>query len=86
MHYQVKPRGVCPRMISFDLEGNIVHNVEFSGGCPGNLQAISRLVDGMTIEELEKNFIGIDCGGKGTSCSDQLARLIRRTYDENHQD
>ena len=82
MHYQMKPRGVCSRQISFDLDGNVLHNVHFQGGCPANLEAISRAVEGMTVEQIERLFKGIDCGGKGTSCSDQLASLVRRAYDE----
>ena len=78
MHFDYKPRGICPRMISFDLEeGNVVRNVSFQGGCNGNLKAISRVVDGMTVEQIEGYFRGIDCGGKGTSCSDQLAQAVR---------
>ena len=82
MHFQMKPRGVCSRQISFDLDGNVLHHVHFQGGCPGNLEAISRAVEGMTVEQVERLFQGIDCGGKGTSCSDQLASLVRRAYDE----
>lgn len=80
-HFEVKPQGVCPRQISFDLEGNVLHNVKFTGGCPGNLQAISKVVDGMTVEQIEKLFTGIDCGGRGTSCSAQLASLVRQAYN-----
>jgi len=76
-HYDYKPRGVCPRRISFDLDGNTVHNVSFLGGCNGNLQAISRVVEGMTVEQIEGFFKGINCSGKGTSCSDQLAIAVR---------
>lgn len=83
-HYEVKPQGVCPKQISFDLEGNVLHNVKFTGGCPGNLQALSRVVDGMTVEQLEKMFDGIDCGGKGTSCSAQLASLVREAYENKN--
>lgn len=82
MHFQMTPRGVCSRRISFDLDGNVLHNVQFQGGCPGNLQAISRAVDGMTVEQVENLFRGIDCGGRGTSCSDQLATLVRQAYEE----
>lgn len=80
-HYDYKPRGVCPVNISFDLDGNTVHNVSFRGGCHGNLQAISRVVEGMTIEQIEGYFRGISCGNKGTSCSDQLACAVRAAYE-----
>ena len=82
MQYQYRPRGVCPRQITFELDGNVVHNVSFLGGCNGNLKAISRVVDGMTVEQIEGYFKGIDCGGKGTSCSDQLATAVRRAFEE----
>ena len=82
MQYQYRPRGICPRQITFELDGNVVHNVSFLGGCNGNLKAISRVVDGMTVEQIEGYFKGIDCGGKGTSCSDQLATAVRKALDE----
>lgn len=51
-HFEYKPRGVCPARISFDMEGEIVHNVSFLGGCDGNLQAISRVVEGMSVSQI----------------------------------
>lgn len=81
-HYNIRPKGVCPVNIGFDLEGNVVRNVSFTGGCNGNLKAISRVVDGMTVEQIEGYFKGIDCGGKGTSCSDQLARAVRAALEQ----
>lgn len=81
-HFDYKPRGVCPMRISFDMEGDKVHNVSFLGGCNGNLQAISRVVEGMTVEQIEGYFKGISCGGKGTSCSDQLATAVRMAYEQ----
>ena len=80
-HFDYKPHGVCPMRISFDLEGDTVHNVSFTGGCNGNLQAISRVVEGMTVEQVEGYFRGISCNGKGTSCSDQLAQGVRAALD-----
>lgn len=68
-HFDYKPHGVCPMNISFDLDGDTVHNVSFKGGCNGNLQAISRVVEGMTVEQIEGYFKGISCNGRGTSCS-----------------
>lgn len=82
MHYSFKTSGTCSRQIDFDLEGDVVHNVSFLGGCNGNLQAISKVVDGMTVEQIENYFRGIDCGGRGTSCSDQLARGVRAALDQ----
>ena len=67
--------------IDFDLEGNVVRNIEFIGGCIGNLKAIAKLVDGMTVEEIEKKLRGNTCGRKPTSCADQLAVAVRQAYD-----
>ena len=75
-HFDYKPRGVCPMRISFDLDGDKVHNVSFLGGCNGNLQGISAIVRGKTIEEVEKAFSGIRCGMKPTSCPDQLVQAL----------
>jgi len=83
MHYSVVPRGVCPKKIDFDLEGDVVKNVAFTGGCPGNLKAISKIIDGMKVEEIEKYFLGNTCGVKDTSCADQLARALRQKLDES---
>ena len=67
--------------IDFDLEGNVVRNIEFIGGCNVNLKAIAKLVDGMTVEEIEKKLRGNTCGRKPTSCADQLAVAVRQAYD-----
>lgn len=83
MEYRYETRGTCSRVITFDLNNDVVTNVKFVGGCPGNLQALPRLVDGMTVEEIEKKLKGIDCGGRGTSCADQLAIAVRTAYEEN---
>jgi len=60
----------------------VVRNVQFLGGCDGNLKAIPILVEGMTVEEVEKKLTGIRCGYKDTSCGDQLARAVREAYAE----
>ena len=65
------------------MTGNVVTNVHFVGGCPGNLQALPRLVEGMTVEEIEKKLSGIDSAGRGTSCADQLARAVKKAYEES---
>ena len=82
MRYSYQTKGTCSRQIDFDLDGNVVHNVQFHGGCNGNLQAISKVVDGMTVEQIEGYFKGIDGGGRGTSCSDQLALGVRAALDK----
>ncbi len=83
MRYNYRTRGVCASQISFNLDGNIVTDVTFMGGCNGNLKAISKLVDGMTIEEIETKLKGNTCGWKTTSCADQLAIAIRAAYEES---
>lgn len=80
--YHYKPHDICPMKISFDLEDDTVHNVSFTGGCNGNLKAISRVVEGMTVGQIEGYFKGIRCGNKSTSCSDQLAVAVRQAYNE----
>ncbi len=82
MQYTFQPKGVCPRSIQFELEGDVVHNVSFQGGCHGNLQAISKVIEGMTVSQVEGYFRGIDCGGRGTSCSDQLAQGLRKALEQ----
>ena len=83
MRYDYQTKGTCSTKISFDIEGNVVKNVQFTGGCNGNLKAISTLVDGMTVEEIEKKLDGITCGWKKTSCSEQLANAVRQAYEES---
>ena len=73
MKYSFRTRGVCARNITFDLEDGIVKNVIFMGGCNGNLKAISKLIEGMDAQKVIEILKGNDCGGRGTSCADQLA-------------
>mgnify|MGYP006360386643 CR=1 FL=1 len=75
--YQYKTKGTCSQMICFDLEDNKVRNVQFFGGCNGNLKGIAALVEGMDIDEVITRVEGITCGMKKTSCPDQLARALR---------
>ena len=82
MKYSYKTRGVCAMKIDFDLDGDVVRNIRFLGGCDGNLKAISKLVDGMTVDEIEKKLRGNTCGRKPTSCADQLARAVREAYQK----
>lgn len=67
--------------INFDVDGDIVSNIEFLGGCNGNLKAISKLCDGMTVSEIEEKLLGNTCGYKDTSCADQFAKAVRRAAD-----
>lgn len=68
--------GVCSRRIEVEIENDIIQKVIFTGGCIGNTQGISRLVVGMTTDEVVNKLQGIDCKGRGTSCPDQLTRAI----------
>lgn len=83
MHYSYNTKGTCSRNIQFDIdEKGVVTNVSFYGGCPGNLKALSILVDGMTADEIEKKLNAVRCGMKDTSCSDQLAHAVREAYEK----
>lgn len=82
MRYTYKTTGTCSTAISFDIDGNIISNVSFTGGCNGNLKAISILTDGMTVEQIESKLKGNLCGMKKTSCADQLAIAVRKAFDE----
>ncbi|GAA0804871.1 TIGR03905 family TSCPD domain-containing protein [Clostridium sp. AF19-22AC] len=75
---QYKTQGVCSQMINFDIEDNKVKNVAFTGGCNGNLQGISRLIEGMDVDEAISKIEGIQCGFKKTSCPDQLAKALKK--------
>lgn len=76
-HHEYKPSGVCVRLIEYDLDGDKVHNVKFTGGCNGNLKAIGILVEGMSVDEIEGKLTGNTCAMKPTSCADQLAKAVR---------
>lgn len=82
MRYSYETTGTCTRRIDFDINNNIITNVTFYGGCPGNLSAISRVVEGKTVEEIEELFQDIKCGNKPTSCSAQLALAVRKAFEE----
>ena len=82
MRHNMPTEMVCSQMISFDLDGDVVSNIAFTGGCNGNLKAISKLVDGWTVEKIESYLRGNLCGQRPTSCADQLARAVRKAYDE----
>ena len=77
MRYEYKTENTCSQLIDFDIVGNVITNIEFYGGCNGNLKAISKLVQGMTVEEIESKLSGITCGRRPTSCADQLAKAVR---------
>ncbi len=85
MNYTYRTKGTCSSLIELELDGNIVHNVKFTGGCDGNLKAIPKLVEGMTVDEVEKRIGGIHCGFKNTSCGDQLAKACREAYENSQK-
>lgn len=80
-HYDYLTQNTCSNVISLDLEGDIVHNIQFMGGCNGNLKAISLLMEGCSVEQIESKLSGILCGRRPTSCSDQLAKAVRAAYN-----
>lgn len=75
--FSYTPKGVCSNRINFDIINGKLHNVRFIGGCPGNLLAISKLVEGKDAQEIAELLLGNDCRGRGTSCADQLAQAIK---------
>ena len=76
MKYSYKPKGVCAKGIEFDIEAGVLRKLHFTGGCPGNLIGIERLVEGMVVEEVISRLKGISCGKKSTSCPDQLVLAL----------
>jgi len=83
MEYKYKTKNICAVEISFNIEGNVVSNISFVGGCNGNLKAIAKLLDGATVEYIEEKLLGNSCGRRSTSCADQLAIAVRKAYEEN---
>ena len=81
MSYQYHTKGTCSTLIVVELEGNVVKDVKFTGGCHGNLQAIPKLVEGLTVDQVEQKLSGIHCGFKNTSCGDQLAKACRAALE-----
>ena len=82
MRYNYKTKIVCSQVISFDIDGDVISNIEFLGGCNGNLKAIAKLVDGWTVDKIESYLRGNTCGPRPTSCADQLALAVRTAYNE----
>lgn len=75
-YIQYTTQGTCSKVIGVEINDEIITNIEFIGGCQGNLKGISKLVIGMKVDEVIKRLEGIDCGGRGTSCPDQLAKCL----------
>lgn len=77
MNYVIRPRGVCSRKMVVEIDDGILRSLYVEGGCDGNLKGISKLVVGMSVDEVIKRLEGIRCGGKPTSCPDQLAKGLK---------
>ncbi len=82
LNFTYKTKGVCSRSINIELDGDIVVSARFEGGCNGNTKGISSLVEGMNIDDVINKLEGINCGFKGTSCPDQLAKALRQAKEE----
>lgn len=78
MKYEYIPKGVCSMKMIFDIENNIVKNLQIIGGCPGNTVGVSKLIEGRSIDEIIQMLKGIPCGSKGTSCPDQVAKALEQ--------
>lgn len=78
MIIEYDPKGVCARHFTIDVEDGIIRSARTIGGCPGNSVAVTRLLEGMTVEEAIKRLDGIRCGGKPTSCPDQIAQALKQ--------
>lgn len=83
MKYRYKTQGTCSQVIEFEIEEGILKYVQFYGGCQGNLQGISKLVAGMKVQDVISKLEGILCGGKPTSCPDQLATALKKVLAKN---
>lgn len=84
MHHVYNTSMVCARSVSFALNGDVVSNVKFLGGCNGNLKAIGKLIDGWTVEQIVDKLEGNTCGGRPTSCADQLCKALKKAYAEEN--
>lgn len=78
MTIEYTPKGVCSRKITAEVEDGIVKSVVFTGGCNGNTQGVARLAQGMKAEDVIARLENVDCGGRGTSCPDQLAKALKQ--------
>lgn len=82
MRYEYKTENTCAQTIRFNIDGDKITDIEFEGGCNGNLKAISKLLNGQTVEYIENMLRGNICGRRPTSCADQLAIAVRKAYNE----
>ncbi|MGN0786748.1 MAG: TIGR03905 family TSCPD domain-containing protein [Christensenellales bacterium] len=82
MHYSYRTSGTCSSMIDFDIIDGKIHNIAYTGGCNGNLKAISSLLEGADVDFAIERLSGIHCGFKDTSCGDQLARALKKACNK----
>ena len=80
--YTIPTQNICPRSITFSLEDGKIYNIKFHGGCPGNTKAIAKLLEGTDAQRVVYILKGNECGNKGTSCADQLARGVEKALAE----
>lgn len=76
-HFDYLTQGTCSKIISLDLDGDTVRNIKFLGGCDGNLKAIPVLLEGWSVDQISEKLAGLQCGRRGTSCGDQLAKAVQ---------
>lgn len=84
MKYIYSPQGVCSMQMIFEIDGDIVKNLQIMGGCPGNTIGVSTLIKGKNIDEIIQMLKGIPCGKRGTSCPDQIAKALQE-YKEKYK-
>ena len=85
MEYRYTPSGVCSSQMIIEIEGDIIKKVKIIGGCAGNTVGVSRLVEGMKVDEAIKRLKGIPCGFRNTSCPDQLARALEEAKNKKKE-
>ena len=82
MRHKFTTQGVCAKTVEFDLDGDVVKNVLFHGGCSGNLRVIQGLIEGFTVAQIQEKLAGSRCGPRPTSCADQLAKGVLAAYEK----
>lgn len=83
MEYRYTPEGVCSMVMIFDIENDIIKSLKIVGGCPGNTVGVSKLVENRKIDEVIELLKGIQCGYRGTSCPDQVAKALEEYKRKN---
>ena len=81
--FSYKPKGTCSKLLNFEMEDDKIKSLQVVGGCPGNLLGISRIVKDMPVDQVIEAFDGVHCGGKSTSCPDQIAQALKQ-YKQTH--